>query len=59
MKNPFKAAGSAVSGMYTAADGCDFFSPTALKIGATAVAPVIASVAFVAALFQKKVKGES
>ncbi len=34
MKNPFKAVGSAVSGMFTSADQCDFFDPNALKVGA-------------------------
>jgi hypothetical protein len=53
MKNPFKAAGSAVSGMFSAADGCDFFDPTTLKVGAVIVTPIVAPVAFVAALFQK------
>ena len=54
MKNPFKAAGSAVAGMYTSANQCDFFNPTALKVGATLVVPIVAPVAFVAALFQAK-----
>lgn len=53
MRNPFKAVGSAVSGMFTAADGCDFFDPTTLKVGAVLVTPIVAPVAFVAALFQK------
>ena len=54
MVNPFKATGDAVKGMYAAADGCDFFDHNILKVGATMVTPIVAPVAFVAALFATK-----
>jgi hypothetical protein len=56
MKNPFKASGSAVSGMFAAADGCDFFDHTTLKVGAVLATPIVAPVAFVAAFFQGQEK---
>jgi hypothetical protein len=39
--------------MFSAADGCDFFDPTTLKVGAVLVTPIAAPVAFIAALFSK------
>jgi hypothetical protein len=52
MINPFKAAGSAVSGMFSAAASSDC-APGPAKLGAAIVTPIVAPVAFIAAFFQK------
>lgn len=54
MKNPFKAAGSAVASMYkgTTLEGeLPPANPVAIII--TPIVPIVASVAFIAAFFQK------
>ena len=56
MVNPFTHAGKAVAGMFKAADECDFFAPTPLKVGATLITPIVAPVAFVSAFFKKPTK---
>lgn len=54
MKNPFKAAGSAVASMYhgTTLDG-ELPAVNPMSIIVTPAAPAVAVVAFVAAFFQK------
>ena len=58
MKNPFKAAGGAVAGMFAAARSSDC-APGPAKFGAVLVTPIVAPVAFVAAFFQKSDKKAS
>jgi hypothetical protein len=53
--NPFKAAGSAISGMFSAARASDC-APGPATFGAVIVTPIIAPVAFIAALFAAKPK---
>lgn len=53
MRNPFKAVSKSVSGMFSAADGVDFFDHNTLKVGAVLITPIVAPVVFVAAFFQK------
>jgi hypothetical protein len=59
MKNPFTASGKALPAMFRAADGCDFFNPSALKVGAVVITPIVAPIAFVAALFSPKEPGKA
>jgi hypothetical protein len=53
MRDPFKAAGSAVGAMFSAARGSDCARGPA-TFGAVLVTPIVAPAAFIAALFQKK-----
>lgn len=55
MKNPFKAAGDAVSGLYSAAAESDC-APGPAKAAVVCIAPIVAPVAFIAAFFQKAKK---
>ncbi len=43
-----------MSGLFTSADQCDYFAHGPLKVGAVLVTPIVAPIAFVSALFQKK-----
>jgi hypothetical protein len=40
--------------MFTAADQCDYFDHTTLKVGAVIVTPIVAPIAFISAFFVKK-----
>jgi hypothetical protein len=52
MVNPFKHVVSVASSMFASADQCDYFDHTTLKVGAVVVMPIVAPIAFVAALFK-------
>jgi hypothetical protein len=52
--NPFKAVGDHAQGMFRAADGCDFFDHTALKVMACPIIAVAAPFVFVGAFFRNK-----
>lgn len=56
MVKHFTHTAKTVAGMFTAADECDFFDHTTLKVGAVVVTPIVAPVAFVAAFFARKSK---
>jgi hypothetical protein len=55
MKNPFKAVGSVVGGIFTSASQSDC-APGPAKLGAALITPIVAPVVFVAAFFQKNPK---
>ena len=55
MVNPFKAAGSAVGGMFSAARASDC-APGPATFGAVIVTPIVAPAAFIAAFFTASTK---
>lgn len=55
MRNPFKAVGKAVGGMFDDARNSDV-APGQAKLAAVIVTPIVVPFVFVAALFQKAEK---
>lgn len=43
-----------MAGMFAAANECDFFDHSTLKVGAAVVTPIVAPIAFLSAFFKKR-----